>query len=70
MSDKLLSTLEEIASFVGCSERTIRRRAAEGLMPEPLFKRDGKGKWKHNKLIYTREQLLDLRKLYKKRGKR
>ena len=70
MEEEIITSQEEAAAFLGCSQRTIVRLIQRGEMPEGFLVKKGKKYVKH---FWTKKQLepvkeaLDKRKEYYKK---
>lgn len=62
---QIISTIQEAADFLGCSEKTIRRMIERGEMPEPFQSK----KDKYAKRFWTSDQLDIIKELITKNKK-
>lgn len=63
MKEEIITSQEEAATFLGCSQRTIVRMIQRGEMPEGFLVKKGK----YIKRFWTKEQLEATKKELQKR---
>lgn len=63
MKDEIITSQEEAAVFLGCSQRTIVRMIQRGEMPEGFLVKKGK----YTKRFWTKKQLEEVKEMLKKR---
>ena len=65
MEDEIITSQEDAAAFLNCSQRTIVRMLHRGEMPEGFLTKNGK----YTKRFWTKKQLEQVKEIIEKRRK-
>lgn len=63
MEEEIITSQEDAAAFLGCSQRTVVRMVQRGEMPEGFLVKKGK----YTKQLWTKKQLEQVKEALQKR---